>query len=112
MKLNTNGHAYEVRDDARLVLDLGAGSIGFDSGARMVLFPEGHGHIDTTQYYIGSTGKRQKRWATVYLSADDIATLRYAFAHLATCLPLPVAPEPTVIGPPICEDSDANEGGA
>ena len=107
MKLNTNGHAYEVRDDARLVLDLGAGSIGFDSGARMVLFPEGHGHIDTTQYYIGSTGKRQKRWATVYLSADDIATLRYAFAHLATCLPLPVAPEP--VAP---EPTDAQQDGA
>ena len=90
MKLDTNGHAYEVREDGRLVLDLGEGSLGFDSGARMVLFPDGWGHIETTEYYMTTTGKRRKRHTTFKLTADDVATLRYAFSHLATCLSLPI----------------------
>ena len=108
MKLNTDGHAYEVREDARLVLDLGAGSIASDSGARMVIFPDGRGHIETTEYYIGTTGKRQKRYTCITLSAADIATLRYAFSHLATCLPLPTTP--VMVAPP--NTSNAQQDGA
>ena len=114
--VNTNGHSYEVRSSdtgPRLIVDLGEGSLGaFDSGARMVIFPEGHGHIETTEYYIGTTDKRQRRSATIKLSANDIAALRYGFAHLTTCLPMPTREAITTVGPPIREDSDAQQGGA
>ena len=107
MKLNTLGHAYEVRDDARLVLDLGGGSMGFDSGARMVIFPDGRGHIETTEFYMTTTGKQRKRYTCINLSAADIATLRCGFSHLATCLPMPT---PVMVPPR--EDSDAQQDGA
>ena len=67
-----------ITDDGNVIVKIGDGSIGYDDGARMVIFRDGTGHIEGKVYSITANGQRRAKNFVLKLTPVDVRAMTAA----------------------------------